>query len=185
MGEIMMGRKKLTKQQIKDKAAAAAKRITLGKVNKLIGAAGGAIDATLVSMETDTLDKLPVRVIQNYSGINIETGDITIENAARGLGGPVFNKIERAIFKGLGVPSPSLRRKGLKSKIGAATYYGASAANAWGGTTNLDRFRRYYHSQYGVDLNKFGMEALDYSKPITEKIVPYVAVTKLMQWAMK
>lgn len=181
-----MGRKKKqTVAKMKAKAAAAAKRMTLGKGNKMLAAAGGAIDATLISVQAGDYSSLPRRVVQNYSGININTGTVTLEDAAKGLGAPIFNKLERAIFKGLNVPAPSLKRKGLKSKIGVATYYGASIANAMGGSDNLDRFRRYFHSQYGVNLNNSGTGVLDYSKPIIEKVVPYILVNKAMAWAMK
>ncbi len=181
----MARKKKLTKAQIKAKAAAAAKRMTMGKVNKMLAASGGAIDSVLVAAEDGSWDQTPRRVIQNYSGVNINNGTFDMAHTARGLGGPVFNKIERAIFKGLNVPAPSLKRKGFKSKVGVAVYYGASIANAMGGRDNLHKFRRYYHSQYGVDLNRHDITALDYSKPIVEKIIPYVLVTKAMQWAIK
>ena len=180
-----MGRKKKTVAQIKAAAKAAAKRMTLGKTNKMLGAAVGAIDAALISVQAGDYSSLPRRLVQNYSGVNINDGTVKLENAAKGLGAPIFNKLERAIFKGLNVPAPSLKRKGLSSKIGVGVYYGASIANAAGGSDNLDKFRRYVHSQYGVDLTQDGTAVLDYSKPIFEKVIPYIAVTKLMSWAMK
>jgi len=177
--------KKQTKAQIKAKAAAAAKQMTMGKVNKLVAVSGGAIEASLLSMNEGNFDNLPRRVVRTYSGIDIRDGSVDITRAAKGVGGPVFNKLERAIFKGLNVPAPSVRRKGIKSKIGVAVYYGASVANAMGGSDNLEKFRRYYHSQYGVDMRQDGMACLDYSKPIVEKIIPYIVVNKVMSWAMK
>lgn len=178
-----MAKKKLTKQQIKDKAKAAAKRMTLGKMNKAIALIGPIGNNALRLAEGDgDQNNLAQRISRDQTGFDFTDGTFDANRLVRGYGGAVFNKIERWIFRGAGVPFPSVRRKGMGSKIGAGIYYANSIGKAAAGTTNSQRFRGYYHAQYGVKLSESGMDALDYSEPIVKKIIPYVIVNKIIQW---
>ncbi len=158
------------------------KGMTHGKFMKGFSFAGAGIDVGLKISEGLDVESATIQAVRDYSGVDIQAGTFEPERLAKGWGGPVFNKVENFIFKGAGVSPPSLKRKGIRSKVQLGVYHAAAIANASGGNTPREKFLRFYRSHYGVDLTKEKMDALDYSKPIVEKVIPYILVTKLMQF---
>lgn len=176
------GKKKSTTAGNPSPASKSSKALTHHGFMKAL-ALGGSVGSRVLAFQAGGDQReLSVGIPFDYTGVDIEDGSFKLDRMGRTYGGALYLKIEDFILKGAGVAPPSLKRKGIKAKAGLGVYHAAAVANTMGGTSTRDKFHRFYHSHYGVNLNLSGFDALDYSKPIIEKVVPYIIFQKAMKF---
>jgi len=153
-------KKKLTKEQIRERARKYAKKMTLGKAHYIHAEAGAAIDK-LQLLQSGQHKLFLQQMSLDYTGINTQTMKFQPEYLVRGHAGLFNEKVYRKFASWLGFkPYPTGKPKTMSSFVNWLSMYGIPALKAYENKDNLTQaHREVYKSLYGVDLTKIGWDA--------------------------
>lgn len=171
----MAKKKKLTDAQKKAKAAAAAKKMTVGK-----GLDMGAIGANAIFRAAQVMGGRPALdagkdLIASYTSYNPTTNAINIDDLANGYGPALMRAGEKKAFQFLGIKGPRTGVKNIGDAIDYLTYFGKTGIEVWENRANPEEAaRQAIITQYGVDMGQNGLGAFQPLDMITDKIAPYV-----------
>lgn len=173
-----MTKKKLTEKQKKARAAAAAKRMTVGKGLKIWAISGGAIDPALAYMTSKNPKEFTRQIPFNYSGFDTEGVEPWRSvGLAKGYGGGVMSVVEKKVFRALRVRGPRTKMETFGDALDYLTYFGVTAQKVYENRgDNREAHRQAYKTQFGIDLQ--GSDWATTVVPlesITQKWVPYLA----------
>lgn len=157
----MAKKKKQTKAQIREKARAYAKKMTLGKAHYIHAEGGSLIQGGLQYMVDKDQDAFKRRFMVTYTGIDITDYSIHLDRLIEGHGGLLHEKAYRKFAQAMGFRAyPSGKPKTIRAAMDWASMYLVPVTKAYANKDNMaEAHRQVYLSLYGIDLGQQGWAA--------------------------
>jgi len=156
--------------------------ITVGRLNDYFAIGGPAAYQAALYMQDGNVGHLISSIPKMYTSYNPATGVVDPGQLVRGYGGIVTRKVlEKNVLKFAGVRPPPTKVRNWKDLVRLGAYYGKTAVEVWENKDNpSEAIRQAYRTQNGIALNRSGMAAIQPFDMLTEKLLPYIVVSKIL-----
>lgn len=154
-------------------------KLTVTKALDMLAVGGPAASAGIHFAGDKNPDWITRIIPYYYSGLDtFGQNPWRFGGALKGWGGTVNRMAEKKVFKYLGVNGPRTKIENMGDILDYVTYFGKTAYDVWQNRNdNVQAFRQFYLTQYGVDLedqNDAGYGSYQPMEMITEKWLPYL-----------